>query len=868
MFASLQCQVDTLHVRSVGHIPLGYINNEEAIPNVVFDGLNLSDTPFVHKATRDISHLSETLPTSRQTVIGDLGNAIPEVPVPFFFESVCPRIFSQDDALVDKVLSRLTVGPNKIIDDETGRWTDFVILPSASTKHEDPTFKPLENLMKAIGDAAKDEDPGFKCNLVFQNSPYISPVSAHWNSTSRPDGYFRVSGPGKKPHWKDIALCAEYKKYALKETKDDVVAKVIWGMHHCMREDPRRRFTFGLTVEDSEMRLWYVSRTDVMVTQAFDFLMDHRTLIHLALAFLNADPQEAGWDPTMKPVMGRNGKPLLGGDCKPRFDITVHAKDGSEAIFRTTRLISFIGTASMQGRGTRVWEAKRLKDGRESGEPLVLKDCWVDADRLREGTTIRMIREADISEEGRKVLDDHILTVVCHGDVQTKSGIVDHTRDLLTRGKEVSLKDGQFLLRTHFVTLAQAMSHDAGQSSCPSDMPSGSGRKQGSRLSGVKHGSNTAPKGDAGHHRGHDGLSEAVQHRRYYQYHPRVHYRIVFKETALVLRFLHEAGWVHRDLSTGNILVLNGKVRLADFEYAKRLDESSPSHDIRTGTADFMSIEVDDQDYFFLVQESNDAKIKTDDLLDDLSDDESPQVPLETVEVMFRYNPLHDFESLWWISVYFLFNKRIKTVDEAPPPPHDYSQQRSFAADIFYSLPRRQVALINHYTFEKAVGSLSPVLAKFGKSVNVLRTRIVDRYGDIEKNPQNIPSSTAAGEVPIDFIKILGKLGQRRVQCLIGPLPDLDEGVIKVPTKAGETATNSTESRRPKPTDDDLKVRGIRDGGTRKDEGKTEPIRHPLQDPPTGHQTFGARNMRAEGLKHPMQTRSKAKQFAAEAQRQ
>ncbi|CCM06342.1 uncharacterized protein FIBRA_08597 [Fibroporia radiculosa] len=418
-------------------------------------------------------------------------------------------------------------------------------------------------------------------------------------------------------------------------------------------------------------------------------------------------------------------------------------------------------------------------------------------------------------------------------------------------------------------------------------MRSGSGSKQGSSLSGAKHGSNTAPKGDAGHHRGDDGLCQAVQHRRYYQYHPRAHYRIVFKEvctalhqeislcpvfdylsqTALVLRFLHEAGWVHRDLSTGNILVLNGNIRLADFEYAKRLDESSSSHDIRTGTADFMSVEVDDQDYFFLTQELNDAQIKTDDLLDDLSDDDTPQAPSEPVEVVFRYNPLHDFESLWWISVYFLFNKRIAAVDQAPPPPHDHSQQRAFASDIFYSLRGRQVALTNHHTFQKAVRSLSPVLAKFGKSVNVLRTRVVDRYENIEKNPRTIPSSTAAGEVPIDFIKILGKLGQRRVQCLIGPLPDRDEGV-KAPTTAGEAVTNSTKSQSPKPTDDDPKVRGIRPGGIRKYEGRTEPILHPLQDPPAGHQTFGARNLRAEGFKHPMQTRSKAKQSAAEAQRQ
>lgn len=262
---------------------------------------------------------------------------------------------------------------------------------------------------------------------------------------------------------------------------------------------------------------------------------EHKTLIHLALAFLNVDPQEAGWDPTMKPAVGRNGRSMLGSDRKPRFDITIHAEDGSEAVFRTTRLISFIGTASMQGRGTRVWEAKRIKDGKEYGELVVLKDCWVDADRLREGTTIQMIREADISEEGRKVLDQGILTVICHGDVQMKGGVVDHTQDLLTRGKEISLKHGQFPLQTYSVNLAQEMSYDAGQSSCFSDAQQGSSSNQGSGLSGTKRGSNTAPKGDAGHHRGDDAMSVAVQHRRYYQYHPRVHYRIVFKEVCTAL---------------------------------------------------------------------------------------------------------------------------------------------------------------------------------------------------------------------------------------------------------------------------------------------------------------------------------------------
>ncbi|CCM03682.1 uncharacterized protein FIBRA_05826 [Fibroporia radiculosa] len=236
-----------------------------------------SSIPFLRKVNHDISHLSETLPTSQQTVLADIGYVIPEVPVAFCFENICPRISSRDDSLVDKVLSRLTTGSNKIIDAETGRWADFVISPREFSKREDPTSNPLDNLIKAIGDAAANEDPSFDLNFVFENSPYVSPASDHWNSTSRPDGYFRVRDPERErkqtaPHWKDIALSAEYKRYTLEETRDDVVGKVIWGMHHSMREDPRRRFTFGLTIEDSKMRLWYASRADVMVTEAFDFL--------------------------------------------------------------------------------------------------------------------------------------------------------------------------------------------------------------------------------------------------------------------------------------------------------------------------------------------------------------------------------------------------------------------------------------------------------------------------------------------------------------------------------------------------------------------------------------------------------------------
>jgi len=43
-------------------------------------------------------------------------------------------------------------------------------------------------------------------------------------------------------------------------------------MHHVMRTDPRRRFVFGTSIENSEMCLWFFHRSHGMVTHAFNFI--------------------------------------------------------------------------------------------------------------------------------------------------------------------------------------------------------------------------------------------------------------------------------------------------------------------------------------------------------------------------------------------------------------------------------------------------------------------------------------------------------------------------------------------------------------------------------------------------------------------
>lgn len=48
--------------------------------------------------------------------------------------------------------------------------------------------------------------------------------------------------------------------------------KVLWNMHQTLRDDPRRRFTFGFTIENRTMRIWFCSRAEILVSQPFDFI--------------------------------------------------------------------------------------------------------------------------------------------------------------------------------------------------------------------------------------------------------------------------------------------------------------------------------------------------------------------------------------------------------------------------------------------------------------------------------------------------------------------------------------------------------------------------------------------------------------------
>ena len=114
------------------------------------------------------------------------------------------------------------------------------------------------------------------------------------------------------------------------------------------------------------------------------------------------------------------------------YDILIRDKDGKSQVFRTLDIL-YDGSDQILGRGTRVWRAQRVDSGVLIGDPVALKDSWVDDHREREGDIDIRIRQSALllDDEDRERLVNSLLTVVCHGDVVIE-GCRDHTRPIPT----------------------------------------------------------------------------------------------------------------------------------------------------------------------------------------------------------------------------------------------------------------------------------------------------------------------------------------------------------------------------------------------------------------------------------------------------
>ncbi|KAG1802515.1 uncharacterized protein BJ212DRAFT_997875 [Suillus subaureus] len=567
--------------------------------------------PFTH-------HISQTdyrtgdLKLGRIAVLADLGSYL-QVPFDCLVKCVGAMPSQQD---LQRIRNSLTNKESKILtDDESGlRWTDFTP-PAKSKGPEENMFQPLGLIISEILAEVPD------CGVSFLANPKEHPSRS---ATILPGLMDTLYLAIKKLSPRCIGLTSlchsSSRRNGILSLRDDE-QKIIWSLHSIMREDPCRRFTFGITIEDTQLRLWLSNRAFLAVTEPINFFENIDGVISLfyVLGSASSTMKELGWDPTVERV--RDGKEI-------QYKFTI----GNE-VFTTTRELATYGADFMVGRGTRVYEATDAK-----GKKVAIKDSWREVERQSDGEILENILASCAEKLQAEELADakrHFVGVRLWKDV-TIDDTPDETLDPLV-GEEHNCTWEWVSFNLNPILFARP------------HLPSTGNVPDSGRLSAF------LPTQLGSIARSDTGIPR------------RVHTRTVFHDVGVAVKdvtsladnlsclsgglkalyYMHKAGWVHRDFSVGNVIWVvdnNGSIgKLGDFEYAKKID-SNISHDVRTGTIHFMAVEVEREKYLFRPTTSNLRPLGR--------DPHDTSLPLGPP---FRMNFLHDIESVWWAFTWIFF---------------------------------------------------------------------------------------------------------------------------------------------------------------------------------------------------------------------
>ncbi|KAJ3762230.1 hypothetical protein EV360DRAFT_67243 [Lentinula raphanica] len=601
----------------------------------------------------------------RQLIVkSDMSDMIPEVPVEDFFHSILPPLLHSQEELIGKVIAKLE--GNGTIDKDNDCWSAFREDPCKHSEHGSQAFQGLTLMWERVISAAKEVDGSLEqtFKLIVSGHVYI-----HSDQTRlcQPDA-FNKKMPEERHFVYDIANPYQFKKdHGVTQIIEDF-SKVLFDMEQVLARDPRRRFTFGTTIENRMTRLWFLSHATLLRSTSFDFMTDRRLLVHLFLSLAFSFLQDLGWDTTMS---------LSHVDSSRwrQYNIDVNGHT-----FTTMEVLSDASADSPLGRATRVWKVKD-SDGKER----VLKDVWLETDRKEEHVILE-----EILESTKLIKPDPELDVNYYEELQKRmlkptahcSVLVDDKTVEGDPAKGQPDNTGVIMLRGYDLGGAKLVKLLPDRASTPAPPPSITYSMPGdrdfvplssSRLADRLNDANSehldssvvsSPQDTLEQVDQTDAINAAQRKVVTYPGRHRYHYRIVFEQCATTMHderslgnvlnallevsralwIMYLAGWVHRDISGGNVYWFErGQMGLlGDFEYAVQ-NTNERRHDVRTGTPFFMAAEtiVESGKVFFKLEEKQET--------------EFPVVDDPKSALAFSYNPLHDLESIWWILVYVLF---------------------------------------------------------------------------------------------------------------------------------------------------------------------------------------------------------------------
>ncbi|KAG8948429.1 hypothetical protein FRC04_009799 [Tulasnella sp. 424] len=623
------------------------------------------------------------------------------------------------------------------------RFKHYLYPPSALQIGEEMCFEPLVSICGVLADRTLNNRKA-SSNLVQEPRKYNMVETDGANF--KVDAYLRLQQSTmpkmettSEQHIADLAVPCEYKL----KTKDAVQnrAQLLSAATFCMNDDPRRMHIYGITVEDSTMAVWYFSRSHSVKSPDFDFVEDPRRYIRIMLSLLFANEEELGYDQTVRRHLEREQK---------KIQNVCFVYQVGNRYFKTRKAIFDDRSLCITGRATRVWEAIEVRSFQnlqhvDKATPMVLKDVWLDSGSKTESENLRGV--FDELKEIAKGLEKG-------GDEpEAFNGMEDGQKELL---RQCLMKESwtQYFLSVvcdwqgreskkvpegaqHFPTLFDLPPSTSTPSSHPhADRSRATTSHPGNRLQPVE--------------------EQPPRH-----YRPKRQYRVVFSEVCealhdvrtlqdvaialrdcvFALQLMFVAGWVHRDISTGNIYAFTDPKSqstrgiLADLEYAKpfKPKDVEGSSDPKTGTAYFMAVEIQKQVHIYdpdwgktPIRGYEWGSVISSELSNtgEAACQGKPKAPSFVL-----HNFQHDLESIFWIVLWTLLAR-------FPPTQRSTEDKRKFKAEL-YSIfqntstypPNRERVLTQEGNLESVLQTwVSGILQPITKELQVIRRVLKQAY--------------------------------------------------------------------------------------------------------------------------------------------
>ncbi|KAG8914999.1 hypothetical protein FRC01_003836 [Tulasnella sp. 417] len=546
------------------------------------------------------------------------------------------------------------------------QFTDFEASPShIETTPEETRYEPLVEICNVLGELQLQNGRKATCKLVQEPDSLSSAETEGANFIV--DAHLKLQKSTMPPlntlstetRIFDMAVLSECKIW--ERGFLDNRKNLLGATTFCMNTDPRRMHIYGITIEDSNMTIWYFSRSHSAKSPSFDFTKDPHRYIRIMLSFLFATEEELGYDPTIQRRLDSDlasGKQTL---CYV-YKVEDNVGDKCERYFKTQGAIFEHHSLRATGRATRVWKVAEVGSFNEleplDGSILVLKDVWLDSQSKTEGQNLDAIFEelqnlADLLDKGDK-----------------KSDIFDGFDEESEKALKECLKErswGRYFLSkvchwqgSESKKVPPAAQLDSTLFDDPTSTPIPS-YSDWSRLMNPWSA----------------GMVPVARNRPLSHYCPKRQYRVVFKE---ICEALHDVGRLE-DVVTALLdsVFENGndgaQVRgvLADLEFARHFDPEGAegSSDPKAGTAFFMAVEIQKQVPIYYPIPSMPSL-----------DEEEPWSNLPTFTGVI-HNFEHDMESIFWL---FLWTLLVRF-----PPKRSAEQEKEFTgilSAIFQDISR------------------------------------------------------------------------------------------------------------------------------------------------------------------------------------